>query len=199
MNLTFTNGNAEQQGWVTQTIELCLYDFDRVDSDVAILFAEPDPNTGDDFHVFARTTWTAAPTDPCGRPSKAQIIIRPDLPTYLATFDGVPSTRKHDDPIYGAYDVIAHELGHVVQTKFADGDRSGVCGLYGAPEADWDGPSDWTLMVKEAHAETFKDVFLQGNRQWDNRTQRQLSQTKYANWLAILDLICPCEGGGVVS
>lgn len=195
MNITFANGTTTQKAWVTETMARSAFDWDRCTSTVTITFGDPDPVPGDDFHVFAHTDIPNLPEDTCGRPDTAHMLIRPDLPDFLATFPGLAG-RRHSDPIYGAYDIVHHELMHVVASKFTVAQVTNMTQILGAPTWETADSSAWYDSGSEAWAETGKDVFLGGDRMWDNRTKHRLSEQRLEDFFAVLDEVCPCEGGG---
>lgn len=82
-------------------------------------------------------------------------------------------------------DVVLHEMGHVILALIMDrlGEsvaKSLICGLFDAPLSAWDSGT-WGGQVKEAFAETFKDM-VYAERTMDNRTQWRLPARNWEAW-----------------
>jgi hypothetical protein len=95
------------------------------------------------------------------------------------------------DDMNAVHDVVAHELGHILQklyeerystTQFRDALRD----IFEAPSAQLStGP--WVDRLEEGFAETFKDVYLKDeHRKYDNRTNHRLSEDRFQDFLDLI-------------
>lgn len=198
MHIGFLNGDSDQWAWTNAAQTQSLFPWDELTTNVQVTYGEPpsDGNEHDEFTVFAYTAILSNLRDPCGRPDAAFMTLRPDLPTFVHDFEGMPPKRHPLDPNATAIDTIHHEFGHILASKLSQESVSRVGKLFGREITTWADEKDlpWQNRCLEAFCETFKDVYLQDNRQWDNRTNLRLSPLKYAQFLDIMDTVCPCTG-----
>lgn len=197
MDFVTYRGDAEQQSWAAETIARSSFKWGDITTSVQVLYAvPPDENEHDDLIPFATTENTTAQRDPCGRSDFSWMYLRPDLATFVHDFGGMPDKRHPDSPLHSAMDVIHHELGHVVAAKFNPEDVVAIGHCFGRDIEDWadEKALPWGERTLEAFCETFKDLYLGDNRQWDNRTNLRLRNDEFNNLLDVLDHVCPCLG-----
>lgn len=198
MNLGFINGDVDQWAWTTRAQLVSMFPWDELTTAVQVSYGDPptEGNEHDELTVFAHTDILSNLRDPCGRPDAAFITLRPNLPTFVHTFDGMPPKRHPTDPIASAIDTIHHEFGHIFASKLSQESVNRIGKLFGREIETWADEKErpWQDRSLEAFCETFKDVYLQGNRQWDNRTNLKLPRANYAQFLDVMDTVCPCTG-----
>lgn len=200
MKITYPGAaDDEQRGWLSETLAASKFDWTDITTNINVLFTDPpDENEHDDLTTFAFTDNTYAQRDPCGRPDFTWMYLRPNLADFVHDF-GIPEPRHPDSPLHSAIDTIHHELGHVVAAKLAPSDVSLVGNCFGRDILDWWDEKDqvWANRTLEAFCETFKDLYLGPNRQWNNRTNLRLRYDKFSQFCDILDRVCACAGSGV--
>lgn len=197
MNVGFLNGDSTQHAWTNEALERSSFPWDELTTAVQISYAEPSDDEHDTGQtIFANTALLTQNRDPCGRPDAAFTTLRPDLPTFMHTFEPMPPKRHPSDPIASAVDTIHHEFGHVLSSKLSQESVSRIGKLFGRDIETWGDEKDrpWWERSLEAFCETFKDVYLGNNRQWDNRTNLKLPRANYAQFLDVMDTVCPCTG-----
>lgn len=181
MNVGFNNGTSEQQATFQRVVDESAYR-DLWDSINVQVEVEWTPNPGSHLHnEFAYTTNGLARTDGSSTGSRSFIALRDDIARDVA-----------DDLI--AYDVIHHELGHVVvgfllsiYPALQNTMLSVLAGKDGKTPTldDWDVTDGvWGASALEATAEVFKDVFS-ARRRWDNRTVWKLVRDRLPTFCEI--------------
>lgn len=190
---------AEQFAAAQTTTALSLWDWSRLTSQVRLAWGQPDANVHDDFEVYAHTwvldDYGGTPTvDRAGRPDWAEVVVRDDLIQFFEDGNGPPNPRWPNRRINGVYDVIHHELGHVLASKLSAEQIHTIGQCFGRDITDWqdDRSLPWNQRVLESFCETFKDIFLGDQRMWDNRAI-PLPRQNFEMFLNVLREICPAS------
>lgn len=177
LEVVFVNGTARQRAVFEEAVARSLF-FSEGDIPASVdveWLADPAP----EFHnEFAYTTNTL---NEFGY-TLADIKIKSDLDTRPGTYGGEDFLRE----------TCHHELGHVVASKLTAAHIETLVQCFGETEvALWSEPAAWEDRIMESFCETFKDVYLpRAHRKFDNRTSRQLLQSKYADFLDVFDDLC---------
>jgi hypothetical protein len=190
VKLNVVGGTDRQRGWFAEAMDACLFPWERITTHVTVEWVDP---LDLPQHYFAYTTWNGTPADSCGHPDVAlvQIINTLDDPDRPGTDGGHPTGYFAGKRFYT--ETVIHELGHVVQMKFSERQRETICDLYGTDLGDWSEPPAWVDKVEEGDAETFKDVWLpRAYRKFNNRTYYRLEESRFEDYLTVLDGVCPC-------
>lgn len=185
--------SAEQQAMVNEAVARSTFDWDRLTSTVALRYGVPDPAVHDDFETYAMT-WIDSAPDHAGRPDHARVVVKDTLLTHFATGGGPPGRRWPNNPENGVYDVVHHELGHVLAAKLNTAQIRVIATAFGRSIVDWqdDRSLPWGERVLESFCETFKDIFLGEDRMWDNRAL-PLPRQNFEIYLNVLREICPAQ------
>lgn len=178
MNLTFVNGTTRQRAWCQRVIDESSYPFSAWSSAVSVEFVD-DPSRYGAHTAFAYTDTFAD--------GSAHVRIRSDLGDTNTNFN-----------LFS--DVFHHELGHAVLGAIVASGRSVIDSIIPlfyrngrqGVAADWNSAEVWADRINEATTETFKDTFA-GAREWNNRTNFQLPERYFAQWV---NLYAPAASGG---
>jgi hypothetical protein len=190
--ISFVNGTARQQDLFNRAMAVSTFPWSRIESHVSVEWVD-EVELNRDHHAFAAVEAREG-LDACGRTDQCYMQIRNDLddPFRPGNDGGWPKGHFRGDKFY--METVNHELGHVVQFKLNPSQRAKRCHAFGASTGQWDDVTlPWEMLVQEADAETFKDVFLPRRwRKFDNRTTRRLRRERFEEWMSVLDDLCPC-------
>lgn len=175
MNLEFANGLPWAQDYCRDVLVKSTYDWSTCPVTVIVDWQDnPQPDNPMGGHTLY------AYTDDEGS------VSRVHLRTDVNGVGDIPLLR----------DVFHHELGHVVLGQiFTPEIEQEIVTMFGGDSLSQFAGGIWAKQIKEAHCETFKDVFLGNWRKWSNRTGWHLPFGSFNDWLALLP--GSTFGGGV--
>lgn len=197
----FENGTVDQQALVVAALDLCTYPLTQrlggTDNPLGggdgifVHFSfvdDPLPHFGRDVAA----TYIGTLPNQCGKPGQADVKMKNGLESDV--------TQGGGNSVGFFKEVVIHELGHVVSSWLNEAQRSRISELFGGTLDDWDGDETdpdvkWETLIKEAQAEFFKDVFTPiSARVYNNRTNWQMPRANFAEWVGIMNTLCPCPG-----
>lgn len=198
LQVSFGGATSNQRALVHATVDLSLFDFERLPNEVEFDFSsQPPPQL---HNAFAYTS-VGGNFDSCHKPISDTVTVLSDLddPNRAGDEGGAPRGTWAGDKFF--METIHHELGHCIAQRFSEADIAAICACFGLPASAWSAPYDsvpWEQQVRESFAETFKDIYLpRGLRKFNNRTKHRLLRSKYEDFFVILDKICCCDAGDI--
>jgi hypothetical protein len=165
-----TGGTSLQRSYFNDAISLIKQRFplDEYTDVVAVAYvADPEPTMQGELAFTTPSPLTTPPTDTIRIKSNLGLITPP-----------AGGTRTW------FIECIAHEIGHIIISKWNDTQKAAFCAIIGASyPADWLtgalSSSQWQRSAAEAAAEAFKDLYIpQASRVYDNRTQYSVPASK---------------------
>jgi hypothetical protein len=190
---------SQQKAWWKEALSRMEFpkDFSTVETKATVATVPDPPCPGHQDYMCTVLSFYVGET----RPFEVEWFIREgaDDPTqHLGVADDIKSFFMES---------VVHEYGHYIVNSFMETDEADRANL-GAmfkhksdgrwgTAADWTGQADteWEDQIKEACAETFKDIFLPKKyRYYDNRTNWWLDKGHFTEFIdLIFDFLCVDE------
>lgn len=195
MDFHLANGTGQQRAWFETAIGLCRFPYTRARQSIS------------DYTV--EVTWVDEPSAPGHKDYMCANIVAgvPHIEIRHTADDA--NIFKPPGPLQNFYmESVVHETMHVfwmmhynddvAKAKLASMFRYETSPARVGVLADWN-PLDrpWEERVQEAVAEFSKDVYLaESVRVYDNRTSWAFDETRFAEWLKMIEDVT-CLGAGV--